>query len=219
MKTVFITGVSRGIGLATAKKFLAEGWSVIGTSTSGEAPIDSDNVKILKLDLSISESVKSTVKDVKTLVNNIDVLINNAGALLDGDDEVLDVAKLKKTLNVNLVGTVDLTEQLLAVIRNGGHVINIGSMSAVFSGSLSDFDAPAYRISKAAINMYTKTLAERLKSYGVTVSSIDPGWVRTDMGGDGATRKTEDAARDIYSLATSKVETGHFWLEGKIRNW
>ena len=78
---------------------------------------------------------------------------------------------------------------------------------------------PSYKISKAALNMYTRTLALRLKESDIIVSSVHPGWARTDMGGQDADISPEEAAEGIYGVATSKPETGQFWFRGKHLPW
>jgi NAD(P)-dependent dehydrogenase (short-subunit alcohol dehydrogenase family) len=219
MKTVLITGASRGIGRATAEKFLAEGWFVIGTSTRGEIDISPLNFSFVKLDLSDRQSIKRAAADIRKLPKNIDVLVNNAGiSEEDFGDTELTMDKLRKTLEVNIVGIADFTEQLLASGNHFKHIINISSMSGSLTAENGGF-LPAYKISKAALNMYTHILSGRLAPQGTIVSSIDPGWVKTDMGGDEAPREASDAADDIYTLAISKVESGQFWLNGKKRSW
>src|SRR3989344_4341346 len=127
MKTVVITGASRGIGLATAKKFLGEGWRVIGTSTSGVADLKHENFTVFQLDLSSSESIKTCVQSILNLNQETDVLVNNAGINVEEwEEQVLDVSKLRQTLEVNLIGTADFTEQILTK-TSIKHVINISS--------------------------------------------------------------------------------------------
>jgi NAD(P)-dependent dehydrogenase (short-subunit alcohol dehydrogenase family) len=217
MKTVVITGANRGIGFTTAKLFLKEGWQVIGTSRSGQIDIKDKNLKVIKLDLNSSESITNAAKTISKLKGGVDVLVNNAGMRSTRDNKI-SVTGLRETLEVNLIGLIDLTEKLVPTINDDGHIINISSELASFKDTWSL--APAYRISKAAVNMYTRTLVSRLGSKNITVSSLDPGWVRTDMGGSSAPRKPEEAAKDIFKLATRKdVETGQFWLQGKKREW
>lgn len=83
----------------------------------------------------------------------------------------------------------------------------------------NELDYPAYRISKTALNMYTKTLASRLQKQEITVSSVHPGWVKTDMGGEDAPREPEEAANQIYKLATTPHETGLFWHDNDKFAW
>ena len=218
MKKVVITGASRGIGNALVRKFLDKGWFVIGTSTSGKCSINHKNFKCYQLDLTKNTSISKFVKTIQEEHPKIDILMNNAGIAFDLDGMQLDVDVLKKTMEVNLFGLVDLTEQLLPSIAKGGQIINTSSMM----GSLSKFgggDSPAYRISKTAVNMYTRILAARLKDGKIRVSSVHPGWVRTDMGGKQAPMLPEEAAKHIYKLVVSDVPTGLFWFKEKRYPW
>jgi len=225
MKTVLITGASRGIGQATAKKFLDEGWEIIGTSTSGKLNLKSDHLISIKLDLASGKDIAEVAQKIAGMNKKIDVLINNAGIALDSWDEGVDLAKTRQTFEVNLFGLIDFAERLLPVIKDGGSVINMDSRYGSFSMPIDDNTSIGYRMAKAALNMYTRFLAFRLKERDITVSSVDPGWVKTDMGiasGDEHSkpdREPEEPAAEIYNLATSKVESGLFWHKGKVREW
>ena len=216
MKKVLITGASRGIGKATAEKFLSEGWFVIGTSTSGKASLKHQNLKVYKLDLSNPKSIQEFIEKISK--EKIDVLINNAGIYLDSDTFPLKRGVLQQTLDVNLIGPIELTENLIPFINSDGHIINMSSPMGSIT-EISGSDSPAYRISKLAINMYTRTLATELRGKGIIVSSMDPGWVKTDMGGKNAPRDPSEPAKEMFELATSKVEPGYFWHKGKKRSW
>lgn len=221
MKRVIITGVSRGIGKATAEKFLDEGWYVIGTSTSGKNSMKYPHLHMLKLDYLDPHTIQNLTKAIAESGGFIDVLIliNNAAILLtDHDRFPLDTNVLRKTLDVNLIGIIELTQRLLPHIKDGGSIINLSSGL----GSLIEnygSTPPAYKIAKAGINMFTRALAQELEDRDISVSSIDPGWVKTDMGGKGAHRDPSEPANEIYKLATSNVESGNFWLRGKKRSW
>jgi NAD(P)-dependent dehydrogenase (short-subunit alcohol dehydrogenase family) len=221
MNTVLITGVSRGIGKALAQKFLNEGYFVIGTSVNGEVDFTNDNLKVFQLDLSDKKSIEKCANAIE----KIDILINNAGALFDDEITELQNDKLRQTLEVNLIGTSDFTEKLLNKISKDGHIL-FASSSA---GSLFETDYathshhpnqyPAYKVSKAALNMYMRTLAMRLVDK-IKVSSYHPGWVKTDMGGEDAPMTPEEAAHFIFSTATDKnIETGQFWFKGEKYPW
>ncbi|MDE1975395.1 MAG: SDR family NAD(P)-dependent oxidoreductase [Patescibacteria group bacterium] len=227
MKTVLITGIGRGIGKALAEKFLAEDWTVIGTVYTSAEAVKHENLTTYQLDLSSPESIAKCADAITDSGAKIDILINNAAAMLDADDIHLDVDRLRKTLEINVVGIVDFTEKILPVIDNGGHILNTSSQA----GSLAEADIladthepyhyPAYKISKTAINMYTRTLAVRMthENTGIIVSSINPGWVKTDMGGSDAPITPGEAAADIFKLAISCPETGQFWYKGKKYPW
>lgn len=224
MKTVLITGIGRGIGKALAQKFLAEGWSVVGTSTTGEADFYHDHLSVYKLDLSSSDSIAACAIEIHKIGRTIDILIHNAGVLLDEDETTLLPDRLRDTLEVNVIGTADLTEHLLADMAPGGHIIFISSTagSLELAGHLRShypMHYPAYKISKAALNMYMRTLATRLQKDGMTVSAVHPGWVRTAMGGEEADIPPEEAARDIYAFAITSPATGGYWYKGKSLPW
>ncbi len=221
MKTVVITGISRGIGKALAEKFLKEGYGVIGTSTKGSTDIKNPNLNILTLDLSLHDSIVTATKNIASMTKTIDILLNNAGIAADEKPREMSIAALRKNLEVNLFGLIDFTEQLLPYISPNGQIVNTASVMGSLTTPLdeNELDYPAYRISKTAVNMYTKTLASRIKNQGIIVSSVHPGWVKTDMGGDGATREPSVAADEIYRLATTPHETGLFWFDNEIFPW
>jgi len=222
MKTVVITGTSRGIGRALVTKFLAEGYKVIGTATSGKTDITDPKFEVVKLDLSNPKSITEAVKTINNKTDKIDILINSSGINLeDWDVTNMDVLILRKTIEVNLIGLIDFTERLISKITKGGQIINISSRMGSLTKDFTDnpADNPSYRISKTALNMYTKTLAARLKKQDITVSSVHPGWVKTYLGGEDAPRQPEEAAEQIFKLATTPHTTGKFWYDNEEFPW
>ena len=225
MNTVIITGASRGIGLSTAKKFLDEGWFVIGTYNNTDISIENDNLKKIKLDLEQLDSVTEAREQIEENYDGVDVLINNAGVILDAHDDEVDMEKLVRTFKINLFSLIEFTEGLLSSIKSGGDIVNISSILGSFTMPIYDGSAVSYRMCKAALNMYTRSLAARLKDQNICVSSFDPGWVKTDMGYEAASGSVgpdispEQSAQEIYDLITKKVESGKFWKNGQIREW
>lgn len=225
MNTALITGIGKGIGKALAEKFLKEDYFVIGTVFSGVAPTHK-NLSVYELDLSKPASIASCVESVAKSGKKIDILINNAGVLIDEDKTRVVVDLLKKTLEINLIGTIDFTERVIPLMNKGGHIVNIssraGSLELASDGpnpSHYPYHYPSYKISKAALNMYTRTLAIQVKDLGIAVSSVHPGWVKTDIGGEEADITPKEAAEGIYKLAISKPETGQFWFKNKKLPW
>lgn len=222
MKTVLITGVSQGIGKALMEKFLAEGHFVIGTFLQ-DRPAPHESLKDFALDLSNGGSIASCATAITNFGKKIDILMNNAGILADEEQTQVVVEKLRKTLEVNLIGTVDFTQRLLPMMEDGGHIVNISSTAGSLElvGKVSHFPGhyPAYKISKAALNMYTRTLALELSDRGITVSSVHPGWTKTNMGGEEADLTPQQAAEGIYSVAVSRPESGGFWFAGERLPW
>jgi len=190
MKTVLVTGVGRGIGKALTEKFLSEGWFVLGGYFTAK-PAPKKNLLSFSLDLSSSQSISEYARAIQETGKKISILINNAGILVDDEEISVVTTKLRETLEVNLIGTIDFTEQIISLVEDGGHVINISSTAGSLGLAVSDVSHypnhyPAYRISKAALNMYTRTLSTRMKDRGIVVSSVHPGWVKTEMGGSEA---------------------------------
>ncbi len=227
MKTVLITGIGKGIGKALAQKFSSEDYFVVGTSTTGEVDYSFPQLAVYKLDLSLPESIAACAEEIIKTGKKNDIHINNAGILADDEETAVVAAKLRQTLEVNLIGTIDFTERLLSAMSDGGHIINISSTagSLALTGSSSHFlgHYPAYRISKSALNMYTKTLALKHESK-LIVSAVHPGWVKTDMGGEDADvvsdpRHRGEAAKNIFDFAITRPETGGFWFNGERLPW
>jgi NAD(P)-dependent dehydrogenase (short-subunit alcohol dehydrogenase family) len=218
MKTVLITGVSRGIGKAIAQKFLANGDFVIGTSTDGHADWSDNNLLVFPLDLSNPESIKNCAEKIQGLGKTIDLLINNAGTWIEKDEgPIIYPDVLRQTLEVNLIGPIDFTQQLLPLLSKNVHIINISSRQGSLQYSHNSSE-PSYKISKAGLNMFTRILAFRQGDAAI-VSAVHPGWVKTDMGGDEAEIEPAEAAEDIFKLAYSEVESGQFWFKGEKFPW
>ncbi len=224
MKTVLITGIGKGIGRALAEIFLDEGFAVLGTYLSGTPTLAHKNLTVYKLNLSSSKSIEQCSQEIQQTKKKINILINCAGVLLDENETCIIVDALRKTLEVNLIGTVDFTERIIPYLAKDAHIVNIsstaGSLTLAGKGiSHFPYHYPAYKISKTALNMYTVTLATHVKKAGITVSSVHPGWVKTDMGGQEAELSPEKAAQQIYDFAITHPETGKFWYAGKQLPW
>lgn len=219
MKTGIITGCSRGIGFATVDLLTNNGEiKIIGTSTSGNCSISKSNFECYKLNLSESKSINEFINILGN--TKIDFLINNAGVLLENwNESKIDLEDLRQTFDVNLFGTIELTEKLISKFNSNAQIINVTSDWGSFSEMNFDEFQPHYKMSKAALNMYTKLLAKRLEKHNIIVSSFDPGWTQTDMGGSNASRKPIEVANDFKNLLNQFPESGKFWHKGEIREW
>jgi len=185
-KVALVTGAARGIGLATAKRFLADGWRValldIERELLGRAVADlarPDETLALPCDVSDAKAVASAVDALAKRFGRLDALVNNAGVavfapLLDTSD-----ADWTRILSVNLTGPFLCTKAAAALMREhgGGAVVNITSISAVRASTLRS----AYGTSKAGLAHLTKQLAVELASLGIRVNGVAPGPVDTAM--------------------------------------
>lgn len=186
MKHVIISGCSRGIGAACARKFLEAGWNVTGMGRSTESSIKHDNFHYASGDLSSSDDRNSLVSSALKRFGHIDALVNVAGVaplerrdLLEMTEESYD-----RVMDINTKGTLFLTQAVAReMIKNAnedgvrGHICNISSLSA-YTSSVSRGE---YCISKAGVSMITKLFADRLAEYGIPVNEVRPGIIATDM--------------------------------------
>lgn len=212
-KVVLITGASRGIGYALAKKMLSKGFYVIGASRNGKIEgFENDNFYSLKLDLSNTSSIKKAHDEITVKFNHIDILINNAGIGPDLDTLRPDLKSFRETFEVNVTGTVFFTEPLIDLISENGKIINISSKMGALD-ICERTDSVAYCMSKSALNMFTKILANRLKNK-IKVASIHPGWVKTTIAKDNIVNgriTTEESAERIFNFVNTNFTSGAFW--------
>ena len=211
MSTILITGTSQGIGHALTKSLLINGYRVIGTNTTGIDNINDNNYKSFALDLSNLDSIAAFENNLQIEKIKIDILINNAGIGPDLDFELPEAISFKKTFDVNVTGTIFFTEQMLQHLNIGGKIVNISSkMGSIDVCEKSD--SVAYRMSKAALNMYTKILSNRLEGKHL-VASVHPGWVRTNIAKSNVNGRlsSEESAQKIFQFITSDFKTGTFW--------
>ena len=210
-KTILITGTSQGFGHALTKLLLINGYRVIGTNTTGIDNINENNYKSFSLNLANFDSIAAFENNFQLDNIKIDILINNAGIGPDLDFDLPEETSFKKTFDVNVTGTTFFTEQMLQYLNVGGKIINISSkMGSVDVCEKSD--SVAYRMSKAALNMYTKILSNRLEGKQL-VASVHPGWVRTNIAKSNVNGRLspEESAQKIFQFITSDFKTGIFW--------
>ncbi|MGB7914153.1 MAG: SDR family NAD(P)-dependent oxidoreductase, partial [Rhodomicrobium sp.] len=179
---------------------------------------------VLKLDARNAESCWTFVAKAEGEHGRIDGLINNAGILLDHKTPVLDLSEddLKRVLEVNLIAPIRLCQLVTAgmLSRGYGRIVNVSSGL----GAITDMGGvyPSYRMSKLALNGFTRILAAELgQKNNVKVNSLDPGWVKTGMGGADATREPSEPAREIADLVSISGDgpSGGFFYQGEPREW
>lgn len=174
------------------------------------------------MDVSSQESIETSARQFALKSLKIDVLINNAGINLKGDKQLLQNEKniLDRTLSTNSFGPLFVTKAFLPFIRSPGRIVMISSGGGVLNGNVAGW-APAYCVSKTLLNAITKQLAHELKDKNISVNAVCPGWVRTDMGGPGATRPVEKGAETPVWLSSEASQdlTGLLFRDKKVISW
>jgi NAD(P)-dependent dehydrogenase (short-subunit alcohol dehydrogenase family) len=184
-RTVLITGANRGIGLELARQYSAAGWRVIGTARQPEtaAALRATGAVLVQLDVTDQASVERLAEALGE--QPIDVLINNAGIQpLMWTLAEIEIDAFEQALDVNTLGPVRVTRALLPNLYAGTlrRIINVTTNLASLAGN-TDGGFYGYRESKAALNMFTRSLAAELGPDGFVCIALHPGWVRTDLGG------------------------------------
>lgn len=210
VKKAIITGASNGIGRSLTEKLLNEGVQVIAVTRSGNIEsFTHPNLTVVQGDISDEASINLAIEKIGQIANQVDYLINNAGVGPDLGQVLPTADHLKTSFAVNTTGTVLFTEGALQYLKEGAHVVFLSTAMALIRNAAPD--GPAYRMSKAAINMYAVILAQRLADKNITVTPLHPGWVQTRMGGESAPVTIEQSVDGIYKALTENTETGKFW--------
>jgi NAD(P)-dependent dehydrogenase (short-subunit alcohol dehydrogenase family) len=223
-----VTGANKGIGLEVVRQLATRGWRVFLTGRSlasvrkAASPLGPSVIPV-PLDVTSRVSIEAALSVVSQSVTHLDVLINNAGILDHDEGSIFDLhaQRLRRMFETNTIGPLLVTQTFLPWLRKSesGRIINVSSGS----GQLSDMGtwAPAYSISKTALNGVTGQFAAALSDSNIAVNSVCPGWVKTDMGGRDAPRSVEQGADTIVWLATEAPQTltGRFIRDRKPILW
>jgi len=227
-KTALVTGANKGIGLEIVRKLLAEGLRVFLTARNAAAgkvaasSLDGD-VRFLEMDVSNDASIQKGAKTYGELSDLLDVLINNAGIYPDENFDILTISReqLVETFQTNTFGPAKVTQAFLPFLKKSSapRIINISSGYGEIGGL--SYKVPSYCLSKLALNGVTIMLDQALRSEGIAVYAMCPGWVRTDMGGANAARSVEEGADTAVWLATAAPQTlsGKFFRDRRAIGW
>lgn len=186
-KTVLITGGSRGIGEACVKLFADANADIVFTFNSDEKKADElvnrissvATIKSYKIDLSKTDQLETKINELISHYSKIDILVNNAGVWEFGKADEMSREHWEKTININLTGTFLITKAVIPLMKKNkfGRIINITSTA----GQRGEPFYSHYAASKGGVISFTKSLAAELGKFGITVNSVAPGWVITDM--------------------------------------
>jgi len=231
-RIAIVTGGNRGIGQEIARQLMkADVFVVVGCRDQPKCDAalealrrDGANVDAHPLDVNDTKTVRRFVEYVEKQHGAPSILVNNAGVYPEATaSRVADTptSVWRETFETNLFGAVRMCREVLPLMKKMryGRIVNIssgmGQLQQMGEGS------PAYRVSKAALNALTRTLASEVAGTGILVNSMSPGWVRTDMGGEDAPRSVEEGAETAVwlSLLPSNGPTGQFFRDRKPIPW
>jgi NAD(P)-dependent dehydrogenase (short-subunit alcohol dehydrogenase family) len=229
-RIALVTGANRGLGFETCHQLAQLGLTVILSArdlTKGEIAAKQLierglDVIFYELDVLNQSHMNRIIRQIEQRFGRLDVLVNNAAILYDTWQSAVnaELEIVNQALASNLFGPWKLSQLCIPLMKrnNYGRIVNVssgaGSLHYMGSGS------PAYSVSKAALNAFSRILAADLHGTGILVNSVDPGWVATDMGGRGG-RPVEDGAKGIVWAATlpDNGPSGGFFFDGKHAPW
>jgi NAD(P)-dependent dehydrogenase (short-subunit alcohol dehydrogenase family) len=234
-RIAFVSGANKGIGFEVVRQLARKGFRVFlgaRNEPAGRAAAeklrregekqDYGEVTFLNIDISKIDSVRRAAEEFSRQTDRLDALVNNAGILLDDDEDVLKITPeiFDATLRTNTLGALLVSQAFVRFLENSDapRIVNVSSGGGQLSNG-ADGWAPAYCISKTALNGVTVQLAAALPKFAV--NSVCPGWVRTQMGGKNATLSIGEGANGVVWLASEapQNQTGKFWRDRKVIPW
>ena len=222
--TVLVTGANRGIGLEFVKQLRERGFPVIGTARKPEqaTELKALGARVIQLDVTDADSIAAMAEALEG--QKIGLLINNAG--ISGHSaasfEATDFDQIGWTFEVNSLGPMRVTQALLPNVLAGSQKTVVHISSILGSIEKNRGGMYGYRASKAALNMFNRSLAIELKDRGVTTVVMHPGWVKTDMGGAGADITVDVSVAGMLDVigGLGPEDTGRFFdYQGEELPW
>jgi len=239
-RIALITGANKGIGFETARQLGQQQITVLlgardaakGEAAAAKLRAEGLDARALELDVTVSASIQRAADKVAQEFGRLDILVNNAGVMTDDQTKKVSEQSLsawRTTFETNVFGVVAMTQAFLPLLRKSeaGRIVNLSSIlgsNTLHSDPQSpiyDFKLPAYNVSKSAVNAYTVQLAYELRDTPIKVNAAHPGWVKTEMGGEGATMELADGAKTSVALATLPVDgpSGAYMHLGETLPW
>jgi len=228
-RVAIVTGANRGIGLEVTRQLADLGYTVVLGSRDlgkGEAAAKKlkvgDRVMARRLDVTEQSTIDRLRDEIATTFGSVRVLVNNAAIHYDTWENAADadLRTVQEALDTNLFGAWRMCQAFIPLLRKSKHgrIVNVSSEA----GSLASMGAgaPAYAVSKVALNALTRMLAAELRRDRILINSVCPGWVATDMGGPGGRPVREGAASIVWAVELPDGgPTGGFFRDGRPVPW
>ena len=228
-RVAIVTGANRGIGLEVTRQLADLGYTVVLGSRDlgkGEAAAKKlqvgDRVMARRLDVTEQSTIDRLRDEIATTFGSVRVLVNNAAIHYDTWENAADadLRTVQEALDTNLFGAWRMCQAFIPLLRKSKHgrIVNVSSEA----GSLASMGAgaPAYAVSKVALNALTRMLAAELRRDRILINSVCPGWVATDMGGPGGRPVREGAASIVWAVELPDGgPTGGFFRDGHPVPW
>jgi NAD(P)-dependent dehydrogenase (short-subunit alcohol dehydrogenase family) len=240
-KVALVTGGNRGLGLETGRQLGKLGMVVVlgsrelakGQAAARKLKEQGIDARAVKLDVTSEEDARAAAEWISGEFGRLDVLVNNAGIMhrsLGGNHTSRTTrSELQETFDTNLFGVVAVTQAMLPLLKKSeaGRIVNVSSLLGSQSlhadkgSAIYDSKHFAYAASKVALNTFTTHLAHELKETKIKVNSADPGWVKTDMGGEDAPMEVAEGAKAVVELAMLGQDgpSGGYFHLGKAVPW
>jgi NAD(P)-dependent dehydrogenase (short-subunit alcohol dehydrogenase family) len=239
-KVALITGANKGIGLETGRQLGRQGIHIIigsrdaarGAAAAQKLQKEGISAESVKLDVTSAEDIAAAVRQVESKHGKLDILVNNAGVFCEDFGKKPSEQSLeawRKSFETNLFAVVAVTQAFLPLLKKApaARIVNVSSQLGSLgwhsdpTSPIYDFKIPAYSASKTAVTAYTVQLAYEFRKTPIKVNAVHPGYVKTDMGGAGATMEIEDGARSSVEMALldDNGPTGGFFHMGQPLPW
>mgnify|MGYP005854267953 CR=1 FL=1 len=218
-----VTGATRGIGAEIAAE-LSELGATVYAGARDPDDITAPDQRAVRLDVTDDEEIRAAIDRIEREAGSLNVLVNNAGVFhRSGPLHEMDLAAFDRTMAVNLRGPVAVTKHALPLLLDGtgGRVVTLSSGLGRFTEGQMDGGYPAYRLSKVGVGGLTAYLDAEYGEQGLIANAVSPGWVRTEMGGDGAPRSPSKGAETPVWLARFEPGSpaGTLWKDRERVSW
>jgi NAD(P)-dependent dehydrogenase (short-subunit alcohol dehydrogenase family) len=228
-RVALVSGANRGLGFEVARQLSERGMTVLlgardldkGLHAARKLAGAPGEVIAVQLDVTEQDQVDTLARWIEVTYGRLDVLVNNAGAFYDpaANPSGTAIAPVRDAMETHLFGSWRLCSALLPLMRRHryGRIVNVSSGCG--ASTTDSASCPAYRVSKSALNTYTRALANELEGSGIQVNAVCPGWVATDMGGPGGRPVADGAAGIVWAACLPEPLTGGFFRDGQRIAW